>query len=48
MFAECALMLAERDGSRAMGGVHTTASAFGLDAIPRMARAGVTFEWVSR
>ncbi len=48
MFAECALMLAERDGSRASGGVHTTASAFGLDAIPRMARAGVTFEWVSR
>lgn len=43
MFAESALLLAEDNDPRE-GGVHTTASALGLRAIERMARAGVVFE----
>jgi short subunit dehydrogenase-like uncharacterized protein len=43
MFAESALLLAE-DSEPREGGVHTTASALGLRAIERMARAGVVFE----
>lgn len=43
MFAESALLLAE-DADPREGGVHTTASALGMRAIERMARAGVLFE----